>query len=51
MKRIEIPDEKTQIQSHLVKQADSISDKWIRKYHRRAKFYNRIKPLFKPLKP
>jgi LPS sulfotransferase NodH len=49
--KIEIPDEKTQIQSHLVKQADSISDKWIRKYHRRAKFYNRIKPLFKPLKP
>lgn len=36
------------ISSDLVKQADSLSDKWIKKYKRKAYLYNNIRILIKP---
>jgi len=47
--KIEMPDKNIQIKSNLVKQADSISDKWVKKYHRKAKLSIRIKPLLRSL--
>ena len=49
--KIEVPDNHPPIRSHLVKQADSLSDEWAIKYHRKAKLYDRFKPLLKFFQP
>ena len=49
--KIDVPDDHPPIRSNLVKQADSLSDEWVLKYHRKAKLYDRFKPLLNFFQP